>query len=127
MSPRRKLLHRLQTVWRLIRNGLLFCILLVVLTGSILPPGDLTTQIESLIRPIIFDYGTWTLEAIGDKLADWGFSFQRFLTQDQQSDLVRDYLSQVGQVQSLDSQILLIYADPQSPTLTRPARTFGCL
>ena len=71
----------------------------MVLTGSILPPGDLTTQIESLIRPIIFDYGTWTLEAIGDKLADWGFSFQRFLTQDQQSDLVRDYLSQVSQVQ----------------------------
>ena len=117
MSPRRKLLHRLQTVWRLIRNGLLFCVLLVVLTGSILPPGDLTTQIESLIRPIIFDYGTWTLEAIGDKLADWGFGFQRFLTQDQQSDLVRDYLSQVGQVQSLDSQILLIYADP---TITDP-------
>ncbi len=112
MPPRNKLLLRLRLFWRLIRSGLLFCILLVVLTGSILPPGDLTNQIESLIRPIIFDYGTWTLESIGDKLADWGFSFQRFLTPKQQSDLVRDYLSQVGQVQTLESQILVIYADP---------------
>ncbi|MBG0771754.1 MAG: hypothetical protein H0S82_08595, partial [Anaerolineaceae bacterium] len=117
MPPGKKLLHKLRLIWCLLRSSLLFCILLVVLTGSILPPGDLTNQIESLIRPIIFDYGTWTLESIGDKLADWGFSFQRFLTPDQQSDLVRDFLGQVGQVQTLESQILLIYADP---TITDP-------
>ena len=58
--------------------------------------------------------GRW---AVGEKLAGWGFSFQRFLTSEQQSDLVRDYLAQVGEVQSLNSQILLIYADP---TITDP-------
>ncbi|MBG0788135.1 MAG: hypothetical protein H0S79_23865, partial [Anaerolineaceae bacterium] len=80
--------------------------------------GDLTNQIEALIRPITFDYGTWTVQAVGYKLAEWGFSFQRFLTPEQQSDLVRDYLAQVGQVQALEAQILLIYADP---TITDPA------
>ena len=117
MSAKQKILRGLRLGWRLVRAALLFCVLLVVLTGSSLPPGDITNQIEAIIRPAIFDYGTWTLAAIGDKLADWGFSFQRFLTPEQQSDLVRDYLAQVGEVQSLESQILLVYADP---TITDP-------
>ena len=117
MPAKQKFLHGLHLIWPLTRVTLLLCVLLVLLTGSILPPGDVTTQIEAIIRPIIFDYGTWTLEAIGDKLAGWGFSFQRFLTSEQQSDLVRDFLAQVGQVQSLETQILLVYADP---TITDP-------
>ena len=117
MSGTPKLLHWLNTAWRWLRNALLFATLLVLLAGSNAAPGSLTNQIEALIRPITFDFGTWTLEAVGEKLAGWGFSFQRFLTSEQQSDLVRDYLAQVGEVQSLNSQILLIYADP---TITDP-------
>ena len=117
MSGTPKLLHWLNTAWRWLRNALLFATLLVLLAGSNAAPGSLTNQIEALIRPITFDFGTWTLEAVGEKLASWGFSFQRFLTSEQQSDLVRDYLAQVGEVQSLNSQILLIYADP---TITDP-------
>jgi len=117
MSGTPKLLHWLNTAWRWLRNALLFAALLVLLAGSNAAPGSLTNQIEALIRPITFDFGTWTLEAVGEKLASWGFSFQRFLTIEQQSDLVRDYLAQVGEVQSLNSQILLIYADP---TITDP-------
>ncbi len=112
MPLKKKFLHRLRLIWRLVRSGLLFCVLLVILAGSTLLPGDLTNQIEALIRPITFDYGTWTVQAAGYKLAEWGFSFQRFLTPEQQSGLVRDYLAQVGQVQVLEAQILLIYADP---------------
>lgn len=112
MSETPKVLHRLNTTWRWLRNALLFAVLLVLLVGSNSAPGSLTNQIEALIRPITFDFGTWTLEAIGEKLASWGFSFQRFLTSEQQSALVRDYLAQVGEAQSLDSQILRIYADP---------------
>lgn len=117
MSGTPKLLHWLNTAWRWLRNALLFATLLVLLAGSNAAPGSLTNQIEALIRPITFDFGTWTLGAVGEKLAGWGFSFQRFLTSEQQSDLVRDYLAQVGEVQSLNSQILLIYADP---TITDP-------
>ncbi|QRN83197.1 hypothetical protein JR338_00100 [Chloroflexota bacterium] len=112
MPPKKKFLHRLRLIWRLVRSGLLFCVLLVILAGSTLLPGDLTNQIETLIRPIAFDYGTWTVQAAGYKLAEWGFSFQRFLTPEQQSDLVRDYIAQVGQVQALEAEILLIYANP---------------
>lgn len=120
MSTKQKVLRWLARAWQMARAALLFCLLLAVLTGSALSPGDITNQIESLIRPIIFDYGTWTLAAIGDKVADWGFSFQRFLEPEQQSDLVREYLAQVGQVQTLESQILLIFADP---TVTDPDKT----
>ncbi len=112
MSGTPKVLRWLKIAWRWLRNALLFAILLVLLAGSNTAPGSLTHQIEALVRPITFDFGTWTLEALGEKLASWGFSFQRFLTSEQQSDLVRDYLAQVGEVQSLDSQILQIYADP---------------
>jgi len=112
MSPRIKLSEGIRLIWRTARAFLLFGLLLVLFTGSVVPTGDLINQIESLIRPVIFDYGTWTLNALGDKLADWGFSFQHFLTTEQQSDLVRDTLAQIGQVQSLESQILIVYADP---------------
>lgn len=112
MSGTSKLLHRLRLAWRSFRLTLLFALLLVLLAGSTLPPGSLANQIETLIRPITFDFGTWTLDAIGEKLASWGFSFQRFLTDEQQSDLVRDYLAQVAEVQTLNAQILLVYSDP---------------
>lgn len=112
MSGTPKLSHGLHLAWRSFRLTLLLAFLLVVLGGSTLTPSSLTNQIETLIRPITFDFGTWTLDAIGEKLAGWGFSFQRFLTDDQQSELVRDYLAQVAEVQSLNAQLVLIYADP---------------
>jgi hypothetical protein len=112
MSGTTKLSHGLQLAWRSFRLTLLLALLLILMGGSTLAPSSLTNQIETLIRPITFDFGTWTLDAIGEKLAGWGFSFQRFLTADQQSDLVRDYLAQVAEVQSLNAQLVLIYADP---------------
>jgi hypothetical protein len=112
MSGTPKLSHGLQLAWRSFRLTLLLALLLVLLGGSTLTPSSLTNQIETLIRPITFDFGTWTLDAVGEKLAGWGFSFQRFLTDDQQSELVRDYLAQVAEVQSLNAQLVLIYADP---------------
>jgi hypothetical protein len=112
MSGTSKLSHGLRLAWRSFRLTLLLALLLVLLAGSTLTPSSLTNQIETLIRPITFDFGTWTLDAVGEKLAGWGFSFQHFLTDDQQSELVRDYLAQVAEVQSLNAQLVLIYADP---------------
>ena len=112
MSGISKLSHGLHLAWRSLRLTLLFALLLVLMGGSTLTPSSLTNRIETLIRPITFDFGTWTLDAIGEKLAGWGFSYQRFLTDDQQSELMRDYLAQVAEVQSLNAQLVLVYADP---------------
>ncbi len=78
-----------------------------------MPAGGMFNQIETLTRPIAFDFGTWTVDALAGKLSSWGLSFERFMTSEQQSQWVRDTLEQVRQVQILNSELLLTYSDPE--------------
>jgi hypothetical protein len=112
MSRQSKLFRLLRLAWRLLRNGLIFLVMLVLLAGSAIPPGGLESQVRALTRPIEFDFGTWTLDALAAKLSDWGFSLQRFLSVEAQSQWVYDYLAKVQEVQSLSNDLLLIHADP---------------
>ncbi len=107
-----KILKRLRTVWRVTRSLFLFTGILFLVAGSAIPSGGLSNQVETLTRSIAFDFGTWTLDALAGKLSSWGFSFERFLTPDQQSQWVKDTLVQVRQAQILNADLLLIYSDP---------------
>jgi hypothetical protein len=112
MFRQSKLFRVLRLSWRLMRVSLVLIVMLVLLTGSVIPPSGLESRVRSLTRPIEFDFGTWTLDALAAKLADWGLSLQRFLSVEAQSQWVYDYLAKVGEVQSLSNDLLYIYADP---------------
>jgi hypothetical protein len=112
MFWKEKIVKRLRTVWRVTRNLVLFCAILFLAAGSTVPAGGPSNRVEALTRPIAFDFGTWTLDALAGKLSSWGFSFERFLTPEQQSQWVRDTLEQVQQVQILNAELLLVYSDP---------------
>ncbi|MCB2209454.1 hypothetical protein KQH62_01055 [bacterium] len=112
MFHKSKLLRVLRLSWRILRVSVVFIVMLVLLAGSAVPSGGLESRVRTLTRPIEFDFGTWTLDALAAKLADWGFSLQRFLSVDAQTGLVYDYLAKVGEVQSLNNELLYIYADP---------------
>lgn len=115
MFRKSKLLHLLRLGWRILRASLLFIVMLMLLASSTVPPGGLESRVRALTRPIEFDFGTWTLNALAAKLADWGFSLQRFLTVEAQTEWVYDYLAKVSEVQSLSNQLVYIYADPAVP------------
>lgn len=102
----------LRSFWRVLRLAALLTLLVFILAGSAFPPGGLKASVNSLTRPLEFDYGTWTLDAILAKFAGWGLSFNRFLSPDEQSQLVLDTLEQVRRVNDLQAQVLIIYADP---------------
>jgi len=91
---------------------LLFTGALFLLGGSAIPPGGLSSQVHSLTRPIEFDFGTWTLDAVFSKISDWGLSLQYFISPESQSHLVLVYLDQVRLVQSLNAEILALYSNP---------------
>ena len=97
----------------------------ILLNGAAIPTAGLTSQVRAYTRPIEFDFGTWTVEAVIAKLSGWGLSLERFLTPAAQSQLVLDYLEQVQQVNTLNAEILAVYTNPgiHSPDLvSQPLR-----
>lgn len=105
----------LRLVKRWLKRGLrLFFVLIagLILTGSQVlldEPGD---RLRRYTRPYEFDFGSWTVQAIGFKLGQWGLASERYVSQEQRVELVLDYFSRVVNIRSLESEIALIYADP---------------
>jgi hypothetical protein len=111
--------------WRFLRLVILVTVLALTLGGAAVPPAGLTSQVRVFTRPIEFDFGTWTLEAVLAKLAGWGLSLERFLTPQAQSQLVLDYLAQVHLVNSLSAELNAIYTNPDIPSpdlISQPLR-----
>jgi hypothetical protein len=102
----------LQAAWRFLKATFLVTLLALMLAGAAVPPAGLASQVRAITRPIEFDFGTWTLEAVGAKLAGWGLSLERFLTPQAQSQLVLEYLDQVERVNALNAEISFIYTNP---------------
>ncbi|MFA7406885.1 MAG: hypothetical protein WCY93_03470 [Anaerolineaceae bacterium] len=98
---------------RYIRIFILVVLMAAVLGGSAVPAGGLTFLVRAFTRPIEFDFSTWTLEAIGAKLASWGLSLERFLTPQAQSALVLDHLARVQRVNELNAEMVAIYTNPR--------------
>lgn len=125
MATIKKPLLLIQSVWRYLRIAVLVILLALLMGGAAVPPAGFTSQVRAFTRHYHFDFGTWTVEAIGVKIAGWGLSLQRFLTPEAQSQLVLDYLDQVQRVNSLNAEILAIYTNPSiaSPDLySQPLR-----
>ena len=112
MPSKRPFSYWLRNTWFTLRNLILFTLALLVLTSSTVPVGDLSSQVHAYTHPIEFDFITWTLEAIGLKLSEWGFGLTQFMDQEAQSDLVRLYIQQLQTVQALNNDLTLIYSDP---------------
>ena len=112
MSSKRPLLYWLRQAWFVLRNLVLFALVLLVITSSTVPVGDFSSQVRAYTLPIEFDFITWTVDAFSAKLSEWGFGLTRFMDMEAQSDLVRTYLQQVQTVQALDADLILIYSNP---------------
>lgn len=110
-----KLTWAMTWIWRSARILILMIGLTLLLVGSAIPPTGLAAQVRVYTRPIEFDFGTWTLEAVAAKLTGWGLSLEKFMSPEAQSQLVLDYLDQVRRVQILNAEILAVYTNPDIP------------
>jgi hypothetical protein len=126
MKLNTKIKRALRISWALLRALIVLVVVTLMLTYSVIPPGGLSSQVHSITRDLEFDFITWTLNAVFSKISDWGFSFEKFMPQEQQSDLVLEYLEKVQTVNTLNAEILLIYANPDIPdpeTASKEQRT----
>jgi len=102
----------LRTAWRILRLLLILAGVMFFMGGASLPPGGLSSQVGALTRDLEFEYGTWTMDAVTAKLANWALSLERFIPPDTQSEIVLAYLAQVQSVNTLKTELLLTISDP---------------
>jgi hypothetical protein len=99
---------------RSLRLLLIFLMAILALGGSNLPTGDQVEHIRAFTRAIEFDYVTWTLDALMEKLGQMALGSSNYIPKASQSRLVIEYLNLVGEINHLQGKIQLIYADPNT-------------
>ena len=112
MSVRQKFTHGIIRLIKLLSSLALGTLLAVLLSASTVSPGTLEAQVRNISGHNEFDYASWTTDALLGKLSDWALSLQRFISPEDQSQIVLDYLQGVQKVSALNNELLAIYADP---------------
>lgn len=84
----------------------------LILGGSSIPPAGHETQVRAFTRPIEFEFGFWTFEALLAKFSGWGLSLEHYLPPQKQTELVLAYVDQLQLVNSINAEILTIYTNP---------------
>ncbi len=104
-------------LWSLIRPFLRPTIVVLMavfsLQRSVLEPGDQVERVRAFTRQIEFDYVNWTLDALQDKLGQIGIGTADYLTPDDQSLLVLDYLDLVAQISQYEGYLDEYYTNPE--------------
>jgi len=90
--------------------GVTICIFL--LGNSVIPPSDQTEQVRAFTRQIEFDYVNWTLNAIWVKFSEAALGTIGYFSADASRQIVLEYLQLVSQIQQIEMQIRMVYADP---------------
>lgn len=88
---------------------------MLLLGYSVLPPGDAVERVRAFTRPIEFDYISWTGSALGAKLGQSVLNLPYYLSDQQQQQIVLDYLDLVKRIQQAEDRLKTIYADPNIP------------
>ena len=92
----------------------LFLLLFVLLvTGEGPAPGALETGVNGVVNDVRFDFVSWEAEALGTKFIHWLIHPQRYMTESDRSDFVRDYEQLLSDLRRLEGEIEAVYADPE--------------
>ena len=103
----------MKVAMQILQNILVLLLMGIVLVGSAIPPGDPAEQVRRYTRMLEFDYISWTADSLLLKIGQASLSVPRYLTNEQQEKLVKDYLKLVVQIDDAEYQTELIYADPK--------------
>ena len=84
----------------------------VLLTSSIVPPGNQLERARAFTRQIEFDFITWTMDALALKLGRQALNAGSYLPAGERPQVVLDYLQLVREIWQVQDSIQEIYADP---------------
>jgi hypothetical protein len=86
----------------------------LLLAFSNFQPGEQLERIRAFSRDLEFDYVGWIIDAFGSKISQAALEVPGFMTNEQQRQLVLDYLELIARTQQLERRLNEIYADPDT-------------
>ena len=95
----------------------LICV--VLLTASDLLPYDANERPRAFTRSLEFDYVSWEADAILIKDAQGALNAPRYMTVEQQQQVVKNYLDLVQEITTEEDKVEQIYADPKITNKTQ--------
>lgn len=102
----------LKTIGLALSNALALVILLILVSRSDALPADSLERIRRFTRSVEFNYVQWMLDALELKNAQAALDPSRYLDIAEQREVIFHYLDLVANIDRLNYQISLIYADP---------------
>jgi len=87
--------------------------LLLLARSAPFPPTELKPRLNHLTAAQAFNFARWELKALGDKIAFGLLAPQRFMTEEQRTRFVLDYLDDVRAAWRLEYTIEDAYVDPE--------------
>ena len=109
-------------VKRILRYAALSILLVLLLASSALPPGDRTESVRFFTRAIEFDFISWSLNAIGVKFNQSALGINRYLTDEDASGIVIDFIEMTRAIQIAEGRLREIYTNPEIEDLEGAAR-----
>jgi hypothetical protein len=97
---------------RVIEIGVCLAVIALLMTYSTPTPQGILATLGRVTADYAFDYVTWEVEALASKLDAELFGVQAYLDEETRAEVVRRYLGLIGEIQSLEYQVGLVYADP---------------
>jgi len=106
----------LAKAWAAFRTFLKIALILAVFTlflhRSAVEPGDATQRVRRYTRDLEFDYIAWTLDAFWVKFNQSALGLNRYLTDEQASATVVDFIDLMQRIQTAEADLRTIFADP---------------
>jgi hypothetical protein len=93
-------------------------VLLPVLIGLLFigpanaPIGEISDRVRGFTRSIEFDFIEWTWNAAWLKLGQSALGAERYLDEEEQSEIVREFIALVAEIQRTEGELSILYANP---------------
>jgi len=107
-------------IWRGIRKTVLYLVLSMFLVSSVSVPLDSNARVRFFTRPYEFNYFTWTINAFIAKISETGLDAANHIPESIQLKVVTSFFDLSSELDSIEFDIQLIYADP---SITDPDTT----
>ena len=88
-------------------------IIALVFSIYIWQPTEEEKTIQPYARKYEFNYVTWTVDALYNKLSVLGLGFNHYLTARQEREIISDYFQLLDEKNELENTIASIYANPE--------------
>jgi hypothetical protein len=98
--------------WRGFWAVVLAALLLAVVPGVRPNPQDQAFRTLGFARDYLFNFAGWEINALLDKAANATLAPQRYISEEERAQYVRNYLKLVYDIAQLEIQVQAIYADP---------------